>query len=258
MKKGLFIPAIILELTLLTSCSSSIFEERPEASPTATVTQHLLPSPIPSDTPRPTARSTTTPTGSPPPSVTPTVTLTPTPEPPPEGFAFVPDVVGMHYLDARGVLKRSGLAYLRHDVLDLDHPVGTVVGQEPSPGAVIPVGRIVRLFTAFEAHAMWVGEACYPLKITDQKGRLLFFVHLKEGERYEIATNFDEGYLTVYDYLMVEIRSIDSTQEDSLVFQPPVTADYVLALGPYHVVQGDLDSSPGGIPAGCLWVRELD
>jgi len=258
MRKDLFVPVIVLELTLLASCSPSIFQNRPEASPTATVTQHFLPSPVPSDTLRPTARTTATPTVSPIPSVTPTVGLTLTPEPPPEGFALVPDVVGMHYLDARGVLARNGLSYLRHDVLDLDHPVGTVVGQEPSPGAVIPVGRIVRLFTAFEAHAMWVGEACYPLKITDEKGRLLFFVHLKEGERYEIATDFDEGYLTVYDYLMVEIRSIDSSQEDSLVFQPTVTADYVLALGPYQVVKGDLDLSPGGISAGCLWVRELD
>ena len=256
--KGWIVPAVVLQLMLLSSCAPSIATDTIEASSTAIANQNLLPSPVPSGTSTPTAEASITPTISPTPSATPTVTSTPTPMPPAEGFALVPDVVGMPYLAARGVVARSGLSYLRHDVLDLDHPVGTVLGQEPSPGAVIPLGRIVMLYTAFEAHAMWVGEACYPLKITSPKGRLLFFAHLKESERYEIATDFEEGNLTVYDYRMVEILSIESALGDSLVFQPAVTGDYVLALGPYQVGQADLDAHPGGIPAGCLWVRELD
>jgi hypothetical protein len=166
--------------------------------------------------------------------------------------------MGMAYLEAREVLLRSGLSFLRHDVLDLEQPVGTIVGQEPSPGAVIPLGRRVWLYTAFEANAMWVGEACYPLKITSLHGRLLYFVHLREGERYEIATDFEEGYLAVYDYRMVEILSIENELRKALVFQPSVTGEYVVAIGPYQVGQWELDSYPGGVPAGCLWVRELD
>lgn len=230
----------------------------PTQSATSTRVDVLTPSPTAPETPTPLIFRTSTFTAIPSPTLLPSATQTASPEPPPKGFVLVPDVLGMPYSEARGVILASGLTYLRRDILDLEQPFGNVVGQEPLPGAIVPEGRTVILYAAFQAHAMWVGENCYPLRITVPSGRLLFYVSLDETSRYEVATDFWEGFTKLYDYRMIELASFENRFEDRMLFTPEVSGLYVIGLGPYQVNKRDIEAHPGGLPAGCLWVREIE
>lgn len=171
-----------------------------------------------------------------------------------EGLTVVPDVVGLPYRDAREVMIADGFSLIYRDVLDLESEPGSVLAQEPVAGFAWKTGGIVILFRAFAPPAMWTTDKCYPLTIFSRSGRLLFYVSLEQDRPYEIRTDFSYGRTGIYDYQMNELDSFSNDEADSMVFQPETSGEYVLALGPFEVSQSDLDSHPGGIPAGCLYV----
>jgi hypothetical protein len=212
------------------------------STPTATLTVPPSSTPTLTQTSAPTATETLEPTA--------TATVTHIPE----GFILVPNVEGMHYKQARQVLIDAGLTFIYRDLYDREQPFGTIVEQQPPAGYVLPVGKAVILYRAFQAPGMWVGEACMPLRMTSTTGKLLFAVYLEEEERYEIRTDFDQGETKISDYQMIVLASFDNTAGDNLFFEPQWTGWYVISLGPYRVSHGDLDAWPDGVPAGCLWV----
>lgn len=215
-------------------------------------------------TPEPATQTPTLPADTPMPTIKFTAidTLPPTPSPTstelPAGYRIVPDVVGMHYLDARHVLYGAGFTFLYSDVFDLDQPFGTILEQYPTAGTAVKTGETIFLYRAFQAPGMWVGEKCRQLLITTMSGRLLFGVYLHEGDVYEIKTDFRYGWTSIYDYRMVLLDEFDNKEEEQMVFIPEWTAWYVLSLGPYEVGQSDLDKYPDGVPSGCLWVYLLE
>ena len=190
------------------------------------------------------------------PTLTPTETLTPTPLP--AGWAIVPDVMGMHYRDARNLIIRSGLNFVYRDVLELELPVGTVLIQSPVPGIGKPAGTLVFLFRTFQAPPALVSEVCYPLRLITTGGRLLFWVDLEQDTTYEIETDFEYGETFIFDAQMFLLDSFNNSKHDSVEFEAPFTTRYVIALGPYDITQSDLDDNNGAVNAGCLWVRPLD
>jgi hypothetical protein len=216
----------------------------PAETSTLTATQTVLPSSTSTltQTSAPTATETLEPTA--------TATVTHIPE----GFILVPNVEGMHYKQARQVLIDAGLTFIYRDLYDREQPFGTIVEQQPPAGYVLPVGKAVILYRAFQAPGMWVGEACMPLRMTSTTGKLLFAVYLEEEERYEIRTDFNQGETKISDYQMIVLALFDNVADDNLFFEPQWTGWYVISLGPYRVSQGDLDAWPDGVPAGCLWV----
>ncbi|KPK88731.1 MAG: hypothetical protein AMJ88_18490 [Anaerolineae bacterium SM23_ 63] len=205
---------------------------------------------IPADTPIPTITLTATETLVPPPSATATQL--------PAGFKVVPSVVGLHYLDARQVLLNAGFTFLYSDVFELDQPFGTILEQYPVAGSVEKTGETIFLYRAFQAPGMWVGDKCRQLLITTTSGKLLFGVYLREGDVYEIKTDFRYGKTSIFDYRMVLLDSFKNQEADYLIFEPEWTAWYVLSLGPYEVSQSELDKYPDGVPSGCLWVHLLE
>jgi len=241
---------------LLAGCGPRAVERA--ASPT-------VPKPVLSTvTPIPTATISEVPTATPIPSATPTEpppatavvppTEVPAPTALPAGLTIVPDVIGMPYRDAREVMLDRGFSLIYRDILDLERPLGSVLAQEPGAGYPWKTGGIVTLLRAFAPPAMWTGDKCYPLKIFSRSGRLLFYVSLEQDRPYTISTDFAYGRTGIYDYQMNELDSFSNDEADSLIFEPETNGDYVLALGPFEVSQGELDSHPGGIPAGCLFV----
>jgi len=205
---------------------------------------------VPADTPIPIITLTVTETLSPTPSATSTEL--------PAGYRIVPDVVGLHYLDARQVLGAAGFTFLYSDVFDLDQPFGTILEQYPAAGTAEKTGETVFLYRAFQAPGMWVGNKCRLLLIKTTSGKLFFGAYLREGDRYEIKTDFQYGWTSIFDYRMVLLDEFKNQEEESLVFEPEWTAWYVLTLGPYEVSQGELDKYPDGVPSGCLWVYLLE
>jgi len=228
------------------------------ASPT--VPQPVLQTVTPISTSTPSALPSETPELLETPAIAPAETaVVPSPETPSptvlaEGLTLVPDVVGMPYRDARVVMLDHGFSLIYRDVLDLERPPGSVLAQEPAAGFAWKTGGIVTLFRAFAPPAMWTGEKCYPLKLFSKSGRLLFYVSLEQDRPYEISTDFSSGRTGIYDYQMNELDSFSNDDADSMVYEPETSGEYVLALGPFEVSQSDLDSHPGGIPAGCLYV----
>jgi len=229
------------------------------------VASPTVPQPILSTvTPIPTATTTEVPSATPFPSATvmeplpATAVVPPTevavPTALPAGLTIVPDVIGMPYRDAREVMLDRGFSLIYRDILDLERPLGSVLAQEPAAGYPWKTGGIVTLLRAFAPPAMWTGDKCYPLKIFSRSGRLLFYVTLEQDRPYKISTDFTYGRTGIYDYQMSELDSFSNDEADSLIFEPETNGEYVLALGPFEVSQGDLDSHPGGIPAGCLFV----
>jgi hypothetical protein len=229
------------------------FTETP-IPPTSTATLTPVPTTqtptIPADTPMPTIKFTAIDTLPPTPSATPTEL--------PAGYRIVPDVVGLHYLDARQVLYAAGFTFLYSDVFDLDQPFGTILEQHPTAGTAGKIGEMVFLYRAFQAPGMWVGDKCRQLLINTTSGKLLFGVYLREGDLYEIKTDFQYGWTSIFDYRMVLLDEFKNQEEESLVFVPEWTAWYVLSLGPYEVGQNELDKYPDGVPSGCLWVYLLE
>ena len=225
---------------------------RPTDTPEPTVT----PTPEPTATDIATPVPTATPTETPRPTATPTETYTPTPLP--AGWVEVPDVIGMHYRDARNLIIRRGLNFVYRDVLDLDLPTGTVLIQSPIPGVGKPAGTLVFLFRTFQAPPALVSEICYPLRLITTGGRLLFYVDLEQDQTYEIRTDFPYGETYIFDSQMFLLDSFVNSKKDTVDFVAPFTARYVIALGPYSITQRDLDDSNGAVNAGCLYVIPVE
>jgi len=230
----------------------------PPPLPSASATLAVLPSEVPTSTEVPSAEPTQTDTPLPTATETPIPTATASLTPLPAGFVPVPDVTGLHYRDARSQVLRSGLNFVYHDVLDLGLPVGTILAQDPLPGAGARRGSLVHLLRSFVAPPALVGEICYPLRLISTSGRLLFYVDLEEQLEYEIRTDFPYGTTSISDSQMFLLDSFENEQTDSLIFLSPFTARYVLSLGPYSISQSELDQNPGGISVGCLWVIPLE
>jgi hypothetical protein len=222
----------------------------PTSVPTVTAAPTERPPTLPADTPVPTITITATETLSPTPSATATQL--------PAGYKVVPNVVGLHYLDARQVLLGAGFTFLYNDVFDLDQPFGTILEQYPVAGSVEKAGETIFLYRAFQAPGMWVGDKCRQLLITTRSGKLLFGVYLREGNVYEIKTDFSDGKTSIFDYRMVLLASFKNQEGDYMIFEPEWTAWYVISLGPYEVSQNELDKHPDGVPAGCLWVHLIE
>lgn len=222
----------------------------PTSAPTMTPVPSTHTPTIPVVTPMPTIKFTAIETLPPTPSATSTEL--------PAGYRIVPDVVGLHYLDARQVLRAAGFTFLYSDVFDLDQPFGTILEQHPGAGSAEKTGEMIFLYRAFQAPGMWVGDKCRELLIKTMSGKLLFGVYLREGDQYEIKTDFQYGWTSIFDYRMYLLDEFKNKAEESLVFEPEWTAWYVLSLGPYEVSQNELDKYPDGVPSGCLWVHLLE
>ena len=248
----------LLSTLALTACVGLAGEEiEPTAvPPTDTPVPTQTPTPEPTATETPTQVPTATPTDTPLPTATPTETYTPTPLP--AGWVEVPDVIGMHYRDARNLIIRRGLNFVYRDILDLDLPTGTVLIQNPIPGVGKPAGTLVFLFRTFQAPPALVNEICYPLRLITTGGRLLFYVDLEQDETYEIRTDFPYGKTFIFDSQMFLLDSFVNSEKDTVDFVAPFTARYVIALGPYSITQDDLDESNGAVNAGCLYVIPVE
>lgn len=218
------------------------------------------PKPTETNTPEPTSTATPVPTATPSltplPTATPTATFTKTPLP--AGWVEVPDVIGMYYRDARNLIIRSGLNFVYRDVLDLDLPTGTILIQNPFPGSGKPAGGLVFLFRTFQAPPALVNTICYPLRLINTGGRLLYYVDLEQDQMYEIRTDFKYGQTSIFDSQMFLLESFVNSKTDTVDFVAPYTARYVLALGPFSITQRDLDNSNGAVNAGCLYVIPVE
>lgn len=235
---------------LVAGCSVAATEapaQPPTDPPPTEVPTHT---PLPTFTPSPTATETPVPTV--PPSATPTPTPTSTPLPP--GYVAVPDVIGLHYQEARGVILRAGLNFVYRDVFDLEQPTGTVLVQDPLPGTGRPRDSLVFLYRTFQAPPAIVGDICYPLRLIATSGKLIFWVDLEQQVEYEIRTDFSYGETQISDTQMFLLASFQNARRDHMLFTAPFTARYVISLGPYTISEDTLEANPGGVKAGCLWV----
>lgn len=247
-----------LVLTACAGLARQELEPTPEVVPPTDTPVPPTPTPEPTATETETATPvpTATPTETPLPTATPTETFTPTPLP--AGWVKVPDVIGMHYRDARNQIIRSGLNFVYRDILDLDLPTGMVMIQNPAPGAGRPAGTLVFLFRTFQAPPALVSEICYPLRLITTGGRLLYYVDLEQDQMYEIRTDFPYGDTSIFDTQMFLLDSFANSKKDTVDFVAPFTARYVIALGPYSITQRDLDDSSGAVNAGCLYVIPVE
>ncbi len=246
------IAAIALSMLLIAGCGPEPSGQESLTEPPAS----LPPSPIPTSTSLPTPTPTPLPTETPEPTVAPTETPTPSPTstPLPPGYVLVPEVMGMHYRDARNEILRAGLNFVYRDVFDLDHDTGTVIIQDPPPGTGRPRDSLVFLYRSFQAPPAIVGDICYPLRLITTGGKLLFYVDLEQDWVYEIRTGFPYGETQISDTQMFLLASFDNHKKDSLLFTAPYAARYVISLGPYSISDETLKANPGGVNAGCLWV----
>lgn len=245
--------ALSMAGALLAGCGRSA---PAELEPTAPPPTQPPPTEEPTSAPLPSPTVTEPPTDTPVPTPPPTETSTPAPTqtPLPPGYVPVPDVIGMHYQEARGVILRAGLNFVYRDVFDLELDTGTVLIQDPLPGVGRPRDSLVFLYRTFKAPPAIVGDICYPLRLIAASGKLLFWVDLEEDTEYEIRTGFPYGETQISDTQMFLLDSFDNSKHDHLLFTAPYTARYVLSLGPYTISEDTLKASPGGVDAGCLWV----
>jgi hypothetical protein len=172
----------------------------------------------------------------------------------PDGYKIVPNVVGLHFSEARQTLYGNGFTFIFRDIYDREHDFGTIVEQDPPAGSVFKTDRFVILYRAFQAPGMWVGEACMPLRLETKSGKLLFAIYLEQDEIYTIQTDFLFGETSISDFRMILLDSFENAVEDQMEFEPVWTGWYVITLGPYKTSQENLDDNPDGVPAGCLWV----
>lgn len=224
--------------------------------PTSPPPTELPPTPRPTTTPMPTLAPSATLTETAVPTLPPTATPTPVPTstPLPPGWVAVPDVIGLHYQEARSTILRAGLNFVYRDVFDLELDVGTVLVQDPLPGTGRPRDSLVFLYRTFKAPPAIVGDICYPLRLITTSGKLLFWVDLEQERPYEIRTDFPYGETQISDTQMLLLASFENSRRDHMLFTAPFTARYVISLGPYSISQATLEAAPGGVNAGCLWV----
>jgi hypothetical protein len=151
----------------------------------------------------------------------------------------------------------AGFSFLFQDVLDPEVPTGTIVDQDPPAGVALPLGEIIFLYRSFQALEMYAGGACQPLIILIHSGKLLYWVELDEGVRYEVRTDFPYGRTQISDYRMYLMSEFDNATNDSTTFKPLAPGSYVISLGPYEVSKSQLESK-GSLAAGCLWITPED
>ena len=185
------------------------------------------------------------------PSSTPTETLVPA------GFGIVPELRGLPLSEARLVVVEAGFSFLFQDILDPEVPTGTIVDQDPPAGIALPVDEIIFLYRSFQALEMIAGGSCQPLNILFPSGKLLYWVALDEGVRYEIRTDFPYGRTQISDYRMYLMGEFDNSIRDSMEFKPLAPGRYVISLGPYEVSKARLENE-GSLSAGCLWITPGD
>ena len=235
--------------------ASTVDPQIPMVDPSATVPIStaipliLLDEPTATATANPPEAATETP--APLPSATPTETALP------DGFGFVPDLRGIPLSEARLKVSEAGFSFLFQDVLDPEQPTGTIVDQDPPAGVALPLGDIIFLFRSFPALEMYAGGACQPLNILAPAGKLLYWVALDEGIRYEVRTDFAYGRTQISDYRMYLMAEFDNANADSIIFKPLAPGRYVISLGPYEVSKTKLQDE-GSLSAGCLWITPED
>jgi len=246
---------LTLVFLMATTACSTVADVRStqDSTPEASITI-----PVPSVTTSPTANPTITSTGTdtPLPTILPTATVTETPLPP--GAIVIPKLIGMPYSQARELLIEQGFTFLYQDVLHIEYPQGTIIDQDPLPGAIGKRGDLIFLFRGFHALQAYAGGACINLRLITTGGRLLYWVELNEDEKYTIKTDFDPGSTTIHDYRMVVLKSFDNASKDKMTFTPETPGYYVISLGPYSISDDTLKDNPGGVPAGCLWISPVD
>jgi hypothetical protein len=159
--------------------------------------------------------------------------------------------------EARTLVKEAGFSFLFQDVLNPAVPSSTIVDQDPPAGTVLPLTEVIFLYRSFQALEMYAGGACQPLLITLPAGKLLYWVDLDEGVRYNVRTDFRQGDTQVSDYRMYLMAEFNNKERDSVDFTPLTPGQYVISLGPYEVSKSDLEQE-GRINAGCLWITPED
>lgn len=197
------------------------------------------------------------PTAQPSHTANPTPIVFPSETPLPEGFGLVPDLRGMPISEARLVVVEAGFSFLFQDVLNPDVPPSTIIDQDPPAGIALPLNEIIFLYRSFQALEMYAGGACQPLLITLPAGKLLYWVDLDEGVRYNVRTDFSQGDTQVSDYRMYLMAEFENKERDSVDFKPLAPGRYVISLGPYEVSKSELEQK-GIINAGCLWITPED
>lgn len=187
----------------------------------------------------------------------PSPTPIPTNTPLPEGFGIVPELRGIPPSEARLAVAKAGFSFLFQDILDPEIPTGTIVDQDPPAGIALPLNKIIFLYRSFQALQMYAGGSCQPLYILFPSGKLLYWVELDEGVRYEIRTDFPYGRTQISDYRMYLMKEFDNSTRDSIEFKPLAPGRYVISLGPYDVSKAKLEEE-GSLSAGCLWITPED
>lgn len=253
---GFSVPAGVLIAAVVLSACAGAPATQAEPTPTEAPPSEPPSTQLPANTPIPTHTATLTPTGTPLPSPVPSDTAIPTSTatPLPAGWVPVPDVIGMHYQEARTAVLRAGLNFVYRDVFDLALDTGTVLIQDPLPGTGRPRDSLVFLYRTFKAPPAIVGEICYPLRLIAASGKLLFWVDLEEDTAYEIRTDFPYGETQISDTQMFLLASFQNSGRDSMLFTAPYSARYVISLGPYSISEDTLEDNPSGVDVGCLWV----
>ena len=163
----------------------------------------------------------------------------------------------MPLAEAKAQVLQAGFTYLFQDVLNPEVPSSTIVDQDPPAGTVIPLDKIIFLYRSFQALEMYAGGACQPLLITLPAGKLLYWVELDEGVRYNVRTDFRYGKTQVSDYRMYLMEEFENKEMASIDFTPPAPGRYVISLGPYEVSKSELEQQ-GFLNAGCLWITPED
>ncbi|MBN2554640.1 MAG: PASTA domain-containing protein [Anaerolineales bacterium] len=231
----------------------------PATAPEPTLTAWPIMStntPTITETALPTATETLLPTSTPTPTALPTATPTITPLP--EGMTFVPDVIGLSYLDARQALLDAGLTLLIRDVFDLEAAFGTILEQDPLPGAAAPRGEVVFLVRAFQTAGMPVGDRCQILRPTQREGYLMYAAYLEGGFAYEVVTDFPYAETVIFDQNMTVLAWFDNPRPGGYTFEPEWTGWYILRMGPYSISADRLAEYTAGSFSHCLYVYPPD
>jgi eukaryotic-like serine/threonine-protein kinase len=109
------------------------------------------------------------------------------------GTLTVPDVTGVPFDSARANLDKDGLQAIEADTRpDPDHPVGTVINQNPQGGAVVKYGRRVYL-TISGGEAQVTVPALRGRSTRDAKFALERFGLKLGGINYATSSNYPEN-----------------------------------------------------------------
>ena len=223
-----------------TAAASSLPEEI-DGTDTAGTPQSSTPSPTPTEI------LSSTPLASPIASLNPTTTLLP------EGNKLVPDVIGMNYSDAEEVLTRDGYDVSFEYVLNPELDPGTVVSQNPDPGAIYDIGIVTLRRTVYSIEIETCTYTSTPAGASYNSASYFFSIYLNEGTKYQIRSSGErhlEGYnwldTTSPDYTLSittqNLEGLDSAAASS----GRVTLDFVPEASGYYgiVLRTDMGNGP--------------